>query len=167
MIAIAPMLVADIPQVAIIDRFSFPNPWPPDAYRKEILGNEHAHFFVALNGESRRWRRWLGLKAQRKVIGFGGYWFIIDEAHINTIAVHPHWRSKGIGEILLRGMIEHALDLNVTEATLEVRASNIIAQNLYRKFGFEVVGRRKNYYRNNGEDALLMTAKPLRMTNEQ
>jgi len=167
MITLAPMDVADISQVAVIDRFSFPIPWPPDAYRKEILGNAHAHFFVALNGETRGWRHWFGLKAQRNVIGFAGYWFIIDEAHISTIAVHPHWRGKGIGDILLRGMIEHALDLNAVEATLEVRAGNKIAQNLYCKFGFEEVGRRKNYYRNNGEDALLMTAKPLRMNNEQ
>ena len=81
MITLAPMDVADIPQVAAIDRLSFPIPWPPDAYRKEILGNAHAHFFVALNGEARQWRRWFGLKAQRNVIGFAGYWFIIDEAH--------------------------------------------------------------------------------------
>ena len=163
MITFAPMDVADIPQVAVIDHLSFPIPWPPDAYRKEILGNKHAHFFVALNGESLRWQHWFGLKASRNVIGFAGYWFIIDEAHISTIAVHPHWRGKGVGEVLLRGMIEHALDLNAVEATLEVRAGNTIAQNLYRKFGFEEVGQRKNYYRDNGEDALLMTARPLRL----
>ncbi len=163
MITFVQMDVADIPQVAVIDRLSFPIPWPSDAYRKEILGNKHAHFFVALNGEPQRWGRWFGLKAQRNVIGFAGYWFIIDEAHISTIAVHPHWRGKGVGEILLRGMIEHALELNAVEATLEVRAGNKIAQNLYRKFGFEEVGQRKNYYRDNGEDALLMTAKPLRV----
>jgi len=94
----------------------------------------------------------------RNVVGYGGFWFILDEAHISTIAVHPDWRGRRVGEQLFVSMLEHALELSAVTATLEVRVTNDRAQNLYRKYHFEVVGRRKHYYRDNGEDALLMTA---------
>jgi len=96
--------------------------------------------------------------ATRNVVGYGGFWFILDEAHISTIAVHPDWRGRRVGEQLFVSMLEHALELSAVTATLEVRVTNDRAQNLYRKYNFEVVGRRKHYYRDNGEDALLMTA---------
>ena len=95
----------------------------------------------------------------RNVVGYGGFWFIIDEAHISTIAVHPDWRGQRVGEHLFVSLLEHALQLGAVTATLEVRVTNEPAQGLYRKYHFAVVGRRKHYYRDNGEDALLMTAK--------
>ena len=94
----------------------------------------------------------------RSVVGYSGFWFIIDEAHISTIAVHPDWRGQRVGESLFVSMLEAALELSAVTATLEVRVTNDRAQELYRKYHFEVVGRRKHYYRDNGEDALLMTA---------
>ncbi|MBI3244030.1 MAG: ribosomal protein S18-alanine N-acetyltransferase [Chloroflexi bacterium] len=163
MITIQPMTVADIPQVVEIDYLSFPLPWSANSYRHELLENDDAHFFVAVDGERRGWRSWLGLKEARRVVGFVGYWYIVDEAHISTIAVHPTRRQTGVGERLLRTALEHALSLGAQLATLEVRQSNAAAQNLYRKYCFEEVGRRKGYYRDNGEDALLMTAKPIRL----
>ncbi len=161
--SIAPMTLADVQQVVEIDHLSFPLPWSANSYRHELLENDHAHFFVATDGVRRGWRAWLGLPAARRVIGFVGYWYVIDEAHISTIAVHPGWRGHGVGERLLRAALKHALGLGATMATLEVRVSNVAAQNLYRKYHFEEVGLRKQYYRDNGEDALLMTVKPLRL----
>ncbi len=158
-----PMTVADAPHVLDIDRFSVPLPWAAASYKHELSQNKHAHFFVALESGQSRWEKWLGRWGERRVIGFSGYWYILDEAHISTVAVHPRWRGRGIGEELLRAMLARALKQGAVEATLEVRVSNIVAQTLYRKYGFEDVGLRKNYYRDNGEDALLMTAKPLRM----
>jgi ribosomal-protein-alanine N-acetyltransferase len=109
--------------------------------------------------------RWLALARPpqpappvRNVIGYSGFWFIIDEAHISTIAVHPDWRGQRVGESLFVSILEQALQLGAVTATLEVRVTNERAQRLYRKYQFEVVGRRKHYYRDNGEDALLMTA---------
>ncbi len=79
------------------------------------------------------------------------------EAHISTIAVHQKWRGRGLGEMVLVGLIDAAILRGAMEVTLEVRASNVVAQNLYRKYAFAQVGRRKAYYHDNREDALIMT----------
>jgi ribosomal-protein-alanine N-acetyltransferase len=84
-------------------------------------------------------------------------WLILDEAHIATIAVHPDFRGHGIGSLMLRTILEEAARKGAGEAMLEVRANNGIAQAMYRRFGFEVVFRRPRYYRDNNEDALLMS----------
>ena len=161
-ISIAAMIEDDIPQVATIDRISFPQPWSENSYRYELRDNEHAHFIVALDPDSRVAPNWLdrlfGRSPTRRVIGYAGYWLVEDEAHINTIAVHPEWRRRGIGDRLLRTLLADARAARARSATLEVRVSNTSAQQLYRKYGFEPVGQRPRYYRD-GEDALLMTAK--------
>jgi ribosomal-protein-alanine N-acetyltransferase len=90
------------------------------------------------------------------LIGYGGVWCVVDEAHITTIAVSPRYRGRGIGELLLNGLIDHAFDAGATMLTLEVRQSNTVAQNLYHKYGFHVAGTRKRYYTDNDEDALIM-----------
>ena len=82
----------------------------------------------------------------------------MDEAHISTIASDEQWRGRGIGELMLLAMIERGIELGAGEVTLEVRVTNRVAQSLYRKYGFEVVGQRPRYYRDNNEDADLMTA---------
>ena len=84
-------------------------------------------------------------------------WMILDEGHIATIAVHPDYRGRGIGQHLLVTAIIAAIQKGAQSATLEVRANNLIAQQLYRRFGFVVVGNRPHYYRDNNEDALIMT----------
>ena len=150
-LVIAPMEERDIPQVMVIDRHSFANPWSTEAYRYELAQNPAAHFMVALAAA--------GPEAGRRVLGYAGYWLIVDEAHIGTLAVHPDWRRSGLGETLLRALLAQARKLGASTALLEVRAGNLAAQELYRKQGFEEVGRRKGYYRDNGEDALLLTAK--------
>lgn len=161
-ITLAKMEVADIPEVIQIDRLSFSLPWSESSYRHELTQNDASHFVVALSPVAPRPKlfAWLlGQPSGRQIIGYAGFWFIVDEAHINTLAVHPRWRGQGVGERLLTALLNEALKLGAVEATLEVRAGNTVAQNLYRKYNFEVVGRRKHYYRDNQEDALLMTVR--------
>lgn len=156
------MRQSDVDQVMQIERESFPTPWPASAYRYELTQNDLSTYLVlSLRRSAMRkdWRRLTGLwKARRSpVLGYGGFWSIVDEAHISTIAVHPDWRGRGLGELALVGLIEAALLREAKEVTLEVRVSNTVAQNLYRKYGFVQVGLRKAYYHDNNEDALIMT----------
>ena len=176
-VRVAPMALDDIARVMEIDTLSFPLPWSPTSYRYELTQNPNSHFVVAVTGgppdpitpkapdslvERLNPSHWFRPAPPpvpaRQVVGYGGFWFIVDEAHISTIAVHPDWRGQGVGESMLVNMLEQALDLGALTATLEVRVTNAPAQALYRKYEFEQTGRRKRYYRDNGEDALLMTA---------
>ncbi len=172
---IEPMRLEDIPEVMEIERVSFSSPWPLQAYRHEVSQNRLAHYFVARHQfvdepEERvederpsllkRVQRWAhGTKAGGpSVVGYCGFWMAADEVHLSTIAVDPSYRQQGIGQLLLITAIEQALRLGASIISLEVRVSNIAAQNLYRKYGFKVVGRRRRYYSDNQEDALIMTA---------
>ena len=150
MIAILPrhsiqeMMLEDIPAVLEIDRVSFSNPWPERSYRYELSDNPAAQLFVAKLDEG-------------TVVAYLGYWLIADEVHISTFAVHPEFRMNGIGEDLLRRALSEARMKGAQVATLEVRESNAAAISLYEKLGFEIVGSRKGYYRDNNEDAILLT----------
>lgn len=139
---IRPMTAADIDRVLEIEKLCFPTPWSREAFRIEIEENRCARYFVAVY--------------QEEIVGYGGMWVIIDEAHITNIAVHPRFRGQGIGEAIMRSLIEEAVSLGAVRMTLEVRISNKIAQKLYEKLGFQGVGIRKHYYSNNNEDALIM-----------
>jgi ribosomal-protein-alanine N-acetyltransferase len=90
------------------------------------------------------------------IVGLGGFWCAVGEAHISTIAVHPDWRGRGLGEALLASMLKLGMELGAKESVLEVRISNKVAIGLYRKYGYKVLTRRKRYYRDNNEDAWLM-----------
>jgi [ribosomal protein S18]-alanine N-acetyltransferase len=90
------------------------------------------------------------------IIGYCGTWIVIDEAHVTNIALLPDYRGKGLGELLLRNVMDVLRKLGATSMTLEVRVSNHIAQSLYQKLGFKPGGIRKNYYSDNNEDALVM-----------
>jgi ribosomal-protein-alanine N-acetyltransferase len=182
-LAVEPMTLADIPGVMDIERAAFPLPWPEQAYEYELLKNPNAFFIVAratapagANGTAHpardhtSWGRRLlarlsaGMRragarhaAALTVAGYAGMWMFADEAHISTIASHPGWRGQGVGELLLFSLIREAERRDAVFVTLEVRVGNLVAQNLYRKYRFEDVGRRKHYYRDNGEDAIIMT----------
>jgi ribosomal-protein-alanine N-acetyltransferase len=147
------MTTADIPAVMEIDGLSFPNPWPENTYQYELNDNRASRLLVIEDA------------AEHDVAGFIGYWRIIDEAHISTFAIHPRWRHRGWGRALLQTMLADASALGACLATLEVRAGNAAAQALYRDFGFVKEGLRKGYYRDNGEDALLMTTRQLPSPN--
>jgi [ribosomal protein S18]-alanine N-acetyltransferase len=164
------MRLEDIPQVVTIDRESFPNPWPPHAYQFEISNRDTSHMIVldAFDRPISGGRSWRGLfdrffagKTPDQIVGYGGCWLITGEAHISTIAVAPAFRGQGLGELLLSHMLLRAMLLDAEYSVLEVRESNFSAQALYRKYEYEVVGRRKGYYRDNAEDALLMEVRPL------
>ncbi len=163
---VEPMRWEDVPQVMAIERVSFPLPWPERAYRYELTENKHSHYMVLRPrgmAPARGWlrwvRRWWQGRSRPPLIGYGGLWMLAGEAHISTIAVAPAWRGRGLGELLLWSMLRWAQEMNAFEATLEVRVSNRVAQNLYHKYGFEQVGRRRRYYQDNNEDAWIMTVR--------
>ncbi len=178
---IEPMTLADIPTVVAIERASYSMTWPDKAYDYELQKNEYAHYFVLRTSLLEPPRIDAGLadapathgvlggqKNQADVsvklstlIGLGGFWLMADEAHISTIAIHPEWRGRGLGEWLLLYLIEAGQNLGAQFATLEVRPSNPCALSLYHKYQFEQVGRRRHYYSDNNEDALILTTPPL------
>lgn len=145
------MRLSDIPAVMAIEHVAFPVPWKASAYEYEITSNRVANYQV-LSVQ-------LGDKPSQ-IIGYGGYWQLVDEAHISTIAVQPDWRGRGLGEMLLVNMLLLSYREPARIATLEVRRSNMVAQALYRKYKFELVGERRRYYQNR-EDALIMTVPSL------
>jgi ribosomal-protein-alanine N-acetyltransferase len=138
------MQLTDLPAVRAIEQLSLPTPTKASTYEYELTKNELAHY-QALTVNS------------RSLIGYSGYWLIADEVHISIIAIHPDWRGRGLGELLLLNMLSSVQDQPVNSATLEVRASNTTAQALYSKYNFVVLGERAKYY-GNGETALIMTA---------
>ena len=91
-----------------------------------------------------------------KLLGMGCFWSILEEAHITILAVHPQYHCQGLGQALLYSLLKTASDRGLERATLEVRASNLAAISLYQKFGFKTAGRRRRYYQDNGEDALIL-----------
>ncbi len=140
------MTIEDIPQVRAVDEASFAMPWSEHAYKFEVLENRVSVALVAEAPES------------GQVVGMVVVWVVLDEAHIATIGVHPAWRRRGLGRLLLASALLESIRRGAAMATLEVRVSNEPAQALYRQFGFEIAGRRPRYYTDNNEDALLMTA---------
>ncbi len=158
---IEPMRWEDVPAVMAIERDSFPLPWSSYTYRHELTENTHSHYNVVRTrdpgADTRAWWQRMLRPAPPTIVGYGGFWLIADEAHISTIAVAPAWRGLGLGELLLVTMIEQAMQMSAVMVTLEVRVTNSVAQNLYRKYGFVVTGTRPRYYRDNDEDAYIMT----------
>lgn len=146
------MQAMDVTAVKEIDRLSFPTPARSGMFEHEIVDNDLAYYQVL---------EWQPDDQNIHLIGFSGYWLLGDEVHISTVAVHPDWRGLGLGEMLLLNMLYLAYRHPVNLVTLEVRPSNTAAQNLYKKYRFEVVGERIRYYRDTGEDALIMTLSPL------
>jgi ribosomal-protein-alanine N-acetyltransferase len=172
---IRPMKYEDIPEVVQIDRETFPGEWvfrSQSAYKQD-LDNPSARYIVACKrrdvsesgGRAMPKPPWLKrlftygrhLSTSENIIGFTGFWMMLQEAHIIAIGVSNDYRRLGIGEGLLIATIELAQILNAKVITLEVRASNKIAQELYKKYGFQVMGRRLRYYSSDGEDAIIMS----------
>jgi [ribosomal protein S18]-alanine N-acetyltransferase len=162
MLTLRYMTLADIPQVVNIDRHSFGMPWSARSYAYEIAESSYSHMVVLEYTPETpalpAWRRWLqslngGHQHKRRIVAYGGLWRVMQEAHISTIASHPNWRGRGYGEIMLAAMICKALELKASYVVLEVRITNEVAQNLYRKYAFNTVAVKPRYYRDNGEDA--------------
>ena len=170
---IQPMHVQDIHEVMEIERVCFSLPWSARAYRYEIEENPLSSYFSARPAQAPKpslWDRLLGtlpIGESRPIIGYGGFWMMVDEAHISTIAVAPAYRRQGLGELLLLRMVDEAENFGAACVSLEVRVSNVAAQRLYEKYGFTTQGRRVRYYSNNNEDALIMTTPPLTSSEYQ
>jgi len=145
-----PMSVEDIPTVEELEKRCFPTPWSAQTYYNELVHNQLSFYWVLRPHPP-------GSEGVPQILAYGGYWLTGDEAHIVTIATHPNYRRQHLGQLLLERMIERAHTGGAHDITLEVRASNHAAQELYKKLGFVAVGLRKKYYRDNGEDAVLMT----------
>ncbi len=140
-IIIRRMTMADVDGVAAVEAATFPTPWSRDAFASE-MNNVAARYLVA--------------EKEGKIIGFAGAWIILDESHVTNIAVLKEERGQGVGRRLTEGLMQYLSNLGAAYATLEVRKSNEVAQNLYVSLGFIKLGVRKRYYEDNGEDALIM-----------
>lgn len=132
----------DTKQLAELDKICFAVPWSEQSFIDETE-NELANYIVAADKDT--------------VIGYIGYWKVIDEGHITNVAVNPEYRRKGIASLMLSKIIKAAYADKLYLLTLEVRKSNTAAQKLYEKFGFVPLGERKNYYHSPTEDAVIMT----------
>lgn len=138
------MTMDDIPAVIAIEHEAFTTPWTSGAFVNELTSNMFARYMVAVYRE--------------ELIGYGGMWIIMDEAHVTNIAVRSDVRGQGLGNLLLGELQRTAVQYGAERMTLEVRASNERAQRLYRKHGFQSSGIRPRYYSDNDEDAIIMWA---------
>ncbi|MHB1415319.1 MAG: ribosomal protein S18-alanine N-acetyltransferase [Chloroflexota bacterium] len=181
-----PMRVDDVDEVIEIEHESFSLSWPASAYRREIRDNRMARYLVIERADAMRrvpipesrppqegtvrrlLRSFLKTGDDKRppsevtIVGYAGLWLMVDEAHITTIAVRPEYRGQGLGELLMVGLIDTAMELDARWVTLEVRVSNTVAQNLYKKYTFHGEGVRKGYYSDNHEDALIMWSEEIR-----
>ena len=141
------MAMEDLEQVIAIDQVSFSLPWPSRTFQYELTDNPASRCWVAeLDG-----------RVAAMLVG----WLIVDELHIATIATHPDFRGQGIGKAILLYALRSARDDGALKSFLEVRASNVTAQKMYKSFGYVEDGRRKEYYKDNAEDAILMSLNDL------
>ncbi|WP_445493135.1 ribosomal protein S18-alanine N-acetyltransferase [Niallia sp. 03133] len=139
------MTVEDIEEVYKIETMSFTTPWSREAFYNELTQNRFATYVV--------------IEHDNYLVGYCGVWIVVDEAHITNIAILQAYRGKKLGEKLLKKIMHEAKIKGAVTMTLEVRVSNKIAQNLYRKLNFQDGAIRKNYYTDNHEDALVMWVK--------
>lgn len=144
-IRIRPMRRRHLAAVVRIEEATNGHPWSRDLFANELLQPTSRYYRVAMVGP--------------QVVGFGGLMQIADEGHITTMAVDQAFQQRGIGAALLLDLTEIAIDVDIVDATLEVRVSNDAAQALYRKFGFAPEGVRPRYYRSPTEDALILWAR--------
>ena len=137
-----PMTMADLADVCEIEEQCFSVPWSRESMEKELIGNDQAHYLV--------------VEIDEKVVGYAGFWQVLDEGHIMNIAVAPEVRGQGLGEELMRAMLQQGAQLGIIYWTLEVRVSNVAAIKLYEKVGFTSAGIRPGYYEKPKEDANIM-----------
>ncbi|HPP06174.1 MAG TPA: ribosomal protein S18-alanine N-acetyltransferase [Syntrophorhabdaceae bacterium] len=135
----------DIDEILEIERRSFPTPWTKTMFLESFSSDIYKNFVIEEQKEK-----------TKEVIGYLMTYYVLSECHITNFAVKPQFRKKGYGTILFSHVIDYFRKKGVVEFFLEVRESNNVAINLYRKFGFEIVGRRKRYYSDTNEDAFIM-----------
>jgi [ribosomal protein S18]-alanine N-acetyltransferase len=133
----------DLDGILLVEEESFTNPWTRAMYTWELQNPEVCHIYVVRTPECR-------------VAGFCAFWLVVDEVHVNNVALRPSYRAKGLGTALMRRVLTEARRLGAVRATLEVRASNLAARRFYETMGFEVTARRPRYYTDPTEDALIL-----------
>lgn len=136
------MELEDLEQVLDIERASFNSPWTPDVFVNEFSNPRSGKYAAVLPGG--------------EVVGYLMYWRVSDKVHIMNLATEPGRRRKGIAETMIKDLLSRCREDGVSNISLEVRKSNAPAINLYLKFGFDLVGLRKDYYINDSEDAIIM-----------
>jgi len=136
------MARSDIPAVAALEAVIYPQPWSPRVFFDELAMDSRS-YVVAID-------------AGGTLVGYGGLLLVEEDAHITTVAVDPEVRGQHVGSRVMLALVERALAAGARHLTLEVRITNSVAQGLYDRFGFDPIGRRKNYYKD--EDALVMWA---------
>jgi ribosomal-protein-alanine N-acetyltransferase len=146
-LSIRKMTAEDIPAVVALDQISFSMPWPERSFRFEVTANPASRCWVA--------------EANGRIVGMIVAWLFVDEVHIATLATHPDFRRQGIARQLLLHVLQLAVKEGAVSSFLEVRAGNLAAQDMYHKFGYKQSGRRPRYYKDNSEDAILMTLEGL------
>ncbi len=137
------MQAADIPAVMDVEHAAFDRGWAATSFQRELADNRMARYVV--------------LEVDATIVGFGGVWLMVDEAHVVTVAVRPDYRRHGFGRLLVHGLVQLAGCCGMLAATLECRVSNAAARALYSQYGFYEVGNRPRYYQDNQEDAVIMT----------
>ena len=138
------MRSSDLSSVLAIEALSFSNPWSVNTFRGEIQNTAISFPLVVVQ------------RPGDNVVGYVIYWKIKDDVQVNNVAVHPDFRGRGIGEAMMRFVVDTVRAEGAAFITLEVRASNVAALSLYDKLGFGAMGRRKDYYTNPGEDAVVL-----------
>jgi len=136
------MKLSDVDAVHALEIKCFTTPWSRDSFEQELTSNKLARYMV--------------LSVDDEIVAYGGFWIIVDEAHITNIAVNPDKRRLGLGNRLVQGMLDEIEKMDLVNVTLEVRDSNLAARKLYAGFGFADAGRRPNYYQEPKEDAIIM-----------
>jgi ribosomal-protein-alanine N-acetyltransferase len=184
LVTVAPMTPDDLDEIMPLERQCFADPWTRRMYLNDLTTNEAATYLTLRMADSRwllrvangKWPRsvedGMGHTADSSselsaigyqpspILAYGGFWLLLDEAHIATVASHPDWRGCRLGQWLMLALLDAAMARGAANSTLEVRAGNLPARRLYEKLGYEVTGVRKHYYRD-GEDGLIMTTPPL------
>lgn len=138
------MELEDLDEVLEVEKSCFKIPWTRLMFEDELI-NSNAYYYV--------------IEVNKKIVGYVGFWKIIDEAHITNVAIHNDYRRLGYGRALINALLNKAKELEIIAVTLEVRVSNLAAISLYERFGFVSSGVRRGYYSDNNEDALIMWLK--------
>ncbi len=151
------MREADVSTVQEIEREIFATPWPRNAYYRELASRASAYYVVLRQeGQVERPAGSRNPDFDPTIVGYGGMWRMYDEAHVTTIGVRRDLHHHGYGRMIFAGLVQAAYDMGAKWVTLEVRTTNENAMKMYESFGFKVIGRRKGYYTDNGEDAIVM-----------
>ena len=156
---IKPLIASQVSEVVALDQVCFGGLWTAEGYLREIDSPNSSLLVLYLTDA--------GASNSSKMIGIACLWSIVEEAHVTLLGVHPNYRRQGLGKLLLLTLLKDAIARKLQWATLEVNINNGQAIKLYEKFGFKVAGKRKGYYQETGEDALILWRKDIQQQEFQ